>query len=191
MMDDYRIRLDAFEGPLALLMHLIEKNKIDIYDIPIAELTRQYLAHLDRMRELDIEIASSFLVMAATLLQIKSRLMLPKPPKETAATEEADPRQELVARLLEYKKFQQVSALLEKQAIQEERYCARAPLALPAQHVFAGQLPLAKLIGAFRTVLKMHEELSLPEVLVQPETVTVQRRRTVLPKSMSYQKSKL
>ena len=176
MMDDYRIRLDAFEGPLALLMHLIEKNKIDIYDIPIAELTRQYLAHLDRMRELDIEIASSFLVMAATLLQIKSRLMLPKPPKETAATEEADPRQELVARLLEYKKFQQVSALLEKQAIQEERYCARAPLALPAQHVFAGQLPLAKLIGAFRTVLKMHEELSLPEVLVQPETVTVQEK---------------
>lgn len=78
MMDDYKIKLAAFEGPMDLLLHLIEKNKIDIYDIPIAELTRQYLAYLDRYREFNIEIASSFLVMAATLLQIKSKMMLPK-----------------------------------------------------------------------------------------------------------------
>jgi segregation and condensation protein A len=81
MMEDYKIKLDAFEGPMDLLMHLIEKNKIDIYDIPIAELTRQYLDYLDKFREFNIEFASSFLVMAATLLQIKSRMMLPKTEK--------------------------------------------------------------------------------------------------------------
>ena len=135
-MDDYRIQLAAFEGPLDLLMHLIEKNKIDIYDIPIAELTRQYMEHLNRMRELDMEIASSFLVMAATLLQIKSRMMLPQQSKEKETAEE-DPRQELVARLLEYKKFQQVSELLQGQAVSEARFCAREPLDLPTHHVLA------------------------------------------------------
>lgn len=174
-MDDYRIQLAAFEGPLALLMHLIEKNKIDIYDIPIAELTRQYMEHLERMRELDMEIASSFLVMAATLLQIKSRMMLPRPPKEEASAEE-DPRQELVARLIEYQKFQQVSQLLQDQAIKQERFCARAPLDLPQHHVLVEHLPLAKLIHAFHMVLKMQEELSLPEALVQPETFTVREK---------------
>ena len=74
----YQLKLEVFEGPLALLMHLIEKSQIDIYDIPIAEITEQYLAYLKQMEEVDLEIASEFLVMAATLLQIKSRMLLPK-----------------------------------------------------------------------------------------------------------------
>ena len=78
MKSTYLVKLDAFEGPMDLLMHLIEKNKIDLYDIPIAELTRQYLAYIDTLYEFDIEFASEFLVMAATLLRIKSRMMLPK-----------------------------------------------------------------------------------------------------------------
>ena len=110
-MEDYKFKLDAFEGPMDLLMHLIEKNKIDIYDIPIAELTRQYLDYLDKFREFNMEIASSFLVMAATLLQIKSRMMLPKTKQEETAEEE-DPRLELVQRILEYRKFKQVSQVL-------------------------------------------------------------------------------
>ena len=103
-MEDYKVKVDAFEGPMDLLMHLIEKNKIDIYDIPIAELTRQYVEYLDRFREFNIEIASSFLVMAATLLQIKSRMMLPKP-EVNEEGEVEDPRLELVARIVEYRKF--------------------------------------------------------------------------------------
>ena len=79
-MQDYTVKLDAFEGPMDLLMHLIEKNKIDIYDIPMAVITEQYIDYLNRFREFNIEVASEFIVMAATLLQIKSRLMLPKPP---------------------------------------------------------------------------------------------------------------
>ena len=80
-MKEYSVRLESFEGPMDLLMHLIDKNKIDIYDIPIAELTEQYIEYLDQFREFNMDIASEFIVMAATLLQIKSRMMLPKPPK--------------------------------------------------------------------------------------------------------------
>ena len=100
-MEKYSVRLDSFEGPMELLMHLIEKNKIDIYDIPIAELTEQYIEYLDQFREFNLEIASEFLLMATTLLQIKSRMMLPKPPKSqtTDETDDIDPRQELIERI--------------------------------------------------------------------------------------------
>lgn len=96
-------KLEKFEGPLDLLLHLIEKNKIDIYDIPIVEITEQYLAYVNQMEKEDLDIVSDFLVMAATLLDIKSRMLLPAP--ETEEGEEEDPRAELVARLLEYKKY--------------------------------------------------------------------------------------
>ena len=98
-MKDYTIHLPVFDGPLELLLRLIEKNKIDIYDIPIALLTREYLDSLETMKRLDMEVTSAFLVMAATLLQIKSRMMLPKPVRDEEGEEE-DPRLELVERLL-------------------------------------------------------------------------------------------
>ena len=96
-------KLEKFEGPLDLLLHLIEKNKVDIYDIPIVEITKQYLEYVRNMEREDLNIVSDFLVMAATLLDIKSRMLLPVP--ETEEGEEEDPRAELVARLLEYKKY--------------------------------------------------------------------------------------
>lgn len=100
-------KLEHFEGPLDLLLHLIEKNKVNIYDIPIAEITSQYLEYMDRMDKEDLNLVSSFLVMAATLIEIKSKLLLPK--EEEEVTEEGDPRAELVARLLEYKKYKYIS----------------------------------------------------------------------------------
>lgn len=100
------LKLDSFEGPLDLLLHLIEKNKINIYDIPISLITEQYLEYLALMQEERLDDLSEFIVMAATLLDIKARLLLPKPELET---EEEDPRAELVARLLEYKKFKLLS----------------------------------------------------------------------------------
>lgn len=96
-------KLEKFEGPLDLLLHLIEKNKIDIYDIPIVEITKQYLDYVNQMEKEDLNMVSDFLVMAATLLDIKSRMLLPAP--EVEEGEEEDPRAELVARLLEYKKY--------------------------------------------------------------------------------------
>src|SRR3990167_6484826 len=98
----YKVTLPAFEGPLDLLLYLIQKQELDIYDIPIARITEQYLEYLGMMELLDLEIAGEFLVMAATLMQIKSRLLLPPDPEVGAPEEEPDPRAELVRRLLEY-----------------------------------------------------------------------------------------
>lgn len=106
-MERITIRLDAFEGPLDLLYHLIEKNEIDIYDIPIARLTDQYLEYLDAAEDRDMDGMSEFLVLAATLLEIKSKLLLPKSKNEEE--EGPDPREELVQRLLEYKKIKGVT----------------------------------------------------------------------------------
>lgn len=104
---ELNVHLEAFEGPLDLLLHLIDKNKVNIYDIPIAEITEQYLDYINQMREANLDIMSEFLVMAATLLDIKSRLLLPKEKNEEG--QEIDPRTELVAQLLEYKMFRYIS----------------------------------------------------------------------------------
>jgi segregation and condensation protein A len=115
------VKLEAFEGPLDLLLHLIEKNKIDIYDIPIAEITDQYLSYVQAMKETDLDVMSEFLVMAATLLDIKSKMLLPKEIDEKG--EEQDPRTELVERLLEYKLCKYISyQLKEKQACAERSF---------------------------------------------------------------------
>ena len=104
-------KLDAFEGPLDLLLHLIEKNKIDIYDIPIVQITEQYLEYVNRLEEEDLEIISDFLIMAVTLLEIKAKMLLPAKEEEE---EEGDVREELVQRLLEYKKYKEMGKLLHK-----------------------------------------------------------------------------
>ena len=104
MAEELSYRLEKFEGPLDLLLHLIEKNKINIYDIPIAEITDQYMAYMAAMDHTDLELVSSFLVMAATLLEIKAKMLLPKEPDEETGEPE-DPRAELVERLLEHKKY--------------------------------------------------------------------------------------
>ena len=112
-MEAINIRLEAFEGPLDLLYHLIEKNEIDIYDIPIAALTEQYLAYLDAAEDRNMDGMSEFLLMAATLLEIKSKLLLPKP-KTEEEEEGPDPREELVQRLLEYKKIKEATEALKE-----------------------------------------------------------------------------
>lgn len=109
---EYKIVLDSYEGPLDLLLNLIEKSKIDIYDIPINIITEQYLEYIDGMEKFDLEITSDFLVMAATLLQIKSKLLLPKVIHTDEEEEEEDPRDELVRRLLAYKKYKEVASEL-------------------------------------------------------------------------------
>lgn len=108
----YRIKIENFEGPFDLLFHLIEINQLDIYDIPINEITEQYLDYLFAMQQLDMDIASEFLLMAATLLHIKSRMLLPE--TVTAEEKEMDPREELILRLVEYKKYKEYSEKLKK-----------------------------------------------------------------------------
>lgn len=119
----YKVILETFEGPLDLLCHLIEKSKIDIYDIPISEITDQYLDYLKKMNEMDLEVTSEFLVMASTLLEIKSKMLLPKEKNndgEQLEIEE-DPREELVTKLIEYKKYKEVAKKLKsKENIQKK-----------------------------------------------------------------------
>ncbi|HHL40487.1 MAG TPA: segregation/condensation protein A [Deltaproteobacteria bacterium] len=115
----YSVRLDIFEGPLDLLLHLIRKNEVDIYDIPIAEITDQYLEYMEMLKSMNLDLAGEFLVMAATLVHIKSRMLLPAPEKEEGDDEEwgADPREELVRRLLEYRRYKEAASELEARLV--------------------------------------------------------------------------
>ena len=110
----YQVHLESFDGPLDLLLHLVNKNEMDIYDISMAEITRQYLDSLDQMKEHNLDIASEFLVMAATLMYIKSRMLLPKREADEGEEEEIDPRAELVQRLLEYRRYKEGAEQLEE-----------------------------------------------------------------------------
>ena len=129
-MPNYNIKIQDVEGPLDLLMHLIEKDKVDIYDIPIVDIAEQYITYLNAMKEFDMDVASDFLVMAATLLQIKSRMLLPKPPVESEEEQE-DPRQMLVDMLVEYRKIRIQAKMLTESLATALGYHQRKPMQFP------------------------------------------------------------
>lgn len=180
MQESYSIRIPVFEGPLDLLLHLIRENKVDIYDIPIALITRQYLEYLGLMKELNLEIAGEFLVMAATLIHIKSRMLLPV--EETAGTEEEmDPRFELVQRLLEYQAFKEAALGLREREEEWEAVYSRLP-----QQEEPGEEPaelslfdlnLFDLISAFKSILDKAPQEMVP---VTRETLTVKSRMSFI-----------
>lgn len=158
-------KLEHFEGPLDLLLHLIEKNKVSIYDIPIAEITGQYLEYVNRMEKEDLNLVSAFLVMAATLLAIKSRMLLPKDEEEEEGEE--DPRAELVARLLEYRKFKYIAKELEQLEDMAGIQMCKPPTLPPEVARYEppvdldqllGGLTLAKLQAIFQQVMKRKED---------------------------------
>jgi segregation and condensation protein A len=174
---DYRIKLQAFEGPLDLLLFLIRKNEIDIYDIPIESVTRQYLDALRTMQQLDLDLAGEFFVMAATLMEIKSRLLLPRGQAAidpNTAEDEMDPRWELVHQLLEYKKFKEAAIRLGEIAIEKQNLLARHvsalsgdPLDRPLKHT-----DRIELWNVFNIVLRrLAEKLVVGEI--HDEQVTV------------------
>lgn len=168
---DLPLHLAAFEGPLDLLLHLIREQKLDILDLPMAEVTRQYMDYLGLMEELNLEIAAEFVAMAAQLLQIKSRLMLPRPPAEAG---EEDPREELIQRLLDY---QQVKAAAQVLAERESdwRDVAFAPGLDLEGHRRVEEEPiratLFDLLGAYREALKRLLPPPPVEVRTQPKTL--------------------
>lgn len=160
--DDYKVSLEVFEGPLDLLLYLIRREEVDIYDIPIERVTRQYMDYLDMMRMLDLNIAGEFVVMAATLMMIKSRMLLPveaRPAEEAGDEEWVDPRLDLVRQLIEYKKFKDAAGrLLELEALRGEAfvYGGEAP-SFERDAADAGQalgdIGLFDLLSAFQDVL--------------------------------------
>ncbi|MFH0918558.1 MAG: segregation/condensation protein A [Candidatus Omnitrophota bacterium] len=157
---NYKIRLDMFEGPLDLLLYLVKKDHLNIYDIPIAKVTQQYLEYINLMQLLDLNIVGEFLVMAATLMQIKSKMLLPA--EELAAQEaEEDPRAELVKRLLEYEKFKQIAENLKQREISQQEVFKRPKTPDPASSDVSDkpedkyfEASIFDLISAFSQALK-------------------------------------
>jgi len=174
---DYRIKLPAFEGPLDLLLFLIKKNEIDIYDIPIVSVTRQYIDVLHSLRDLDLDIAGEFFVMAATLMEIKSRMLLPRglaAVDPNATDEEVDPRWELVHQLLQYKKFKEAAVKLDELAIFQRDLLARhvSELAVSDSDRPLKSVDRIELWNAFNIVLRrLAEKLVVGQI--QDEQVTV------------------
>jgi segregation and condensation protein A len=173
------IKLERFEGPLDLLLHLIKRDEIDIYDIPIAHITQQYLRYLELMRQLDLEVAGDFLVMAATLMRIKSKMLLPLP----AVGEEevpGDPREELVQRLVEYRQFKEAASTLKDREAERRLVFERGML--PGEDD-AGPLPLARvslfdLLDALNHVLSRVPEPTSYEI--EAETFAVEDKMELL-----------
>ena len=156
--DDYKVQLEIFEGPLDLLLYLIKKDEVDIYDIPIERITTQYMEYLSVMKMLDLNIAGEFIVMAATLMMIKSRLLLPADERPEMEDEEDDPRWELVRQLVEYKKFKEAALHLQQREYLQENVFARGlePVVEtePEPGVGIGDVSIFDLISAFNEALK-------------------------------------
>src|SRR5688572_13387875 len=162
-LDAIKIKVEAFEGPLDLLVHLIKKNQMNVYDIQISVITKQYLDHLNLMQELNLDVASEFLVMAATLIHIKSKMLLPRP--ETAAgdpVDEEDPRDALVRRLLEHQKFKAAAELLhDKETLRSAQYGrpdSRIEEIAGEDYEPEIEVDLFSLLSAFKQVLERARE---------------------------------
>ena len=154
-----KIKLQLFEGPLDLLLYLVKKDHLNIYDIPIAEVTGQYLAYLELMKYLDLGIAGDFLVMAATLTQIKSKMLLPPDPDTVQQEEEADPREELVKQLLEYERFKEIAQELRQKETNQQDVFKRPktdslPRDLPGEASVYFEASIFDLITAFSKALE-------------------------------------
>lgn len=169
----YKVKLEIFEGPLDLLFYLIKKEEIDIYNIPIAKITEQYLEYLELMKLLDLNIAGEFLVMAATLMHIKSKMLLPPVEGEEEMPEEEDPMEELVRRLLEYKKFKEAAAQLCQKGLRQKDFFGRGapPLESDANGEEYFEASLFDLISAFTKVIKDVPEQLFHEVIKDEFTV--------------------
>lgn len=187
---DMNVKLEVFEGPLDLLLHLLDKNKVNIYDIPIVEITKQYMEYLEEMKRRDLNILSEFLVMAATLIDIKSRMLLPATGEEEE--EEEDPRNELVQQLLEYKMYKCMAYELKDLQIDAGRYMFKEPT-IPAE-VLAYEEPinmeelvadvtLAQLNEIFKSIMKKQVDKIDP---IRSKYGKIEKEEVSVEEKMSY-----
>lgn len=157
-MEDYKVKLEVFEGPLDLLLYLIKRDEVDIYDISIERITKQYLEYMEAFQVLNIELAGEFIVMAANLLYIKSRTLLPRDQQMAEEdAEEDDPRWELIRQLIEYKKFKEAAGMLRNREAMQEHLFPRFPVVpelAPADNLLVEEVGIFDLINAFQKILK-------------------------------------
>jgi segregation and condensation protein A len=175
--ENYRVDLEVFSGPLDLLLYLIKVEEVDIYAIPIARITRQYLRYIELMKTLDLEVAGEFVLMAATLIRIKTRLLLPR---DETDTEEPDPREELIMALVEYKKFKEGGEILRQRAFLEEQICVPPSPAgeIKGRIEFTPATGLYDLLVAFREITTARFSEQVHEV--DPEDVSVEDRILII-----------
>ena len=173
--ENYSVDLDVFHGPLDLLLYLIQKDEIDIYDIPIAQITEQYMQYIEMMKILNLEIAGEYILMAATLIRIKARMLLPR---DDAENEEYDPREELVAALLEYRKFKEAAEILRERKELEELLFVPPPVGdgngKKEKIVLSESTTMYDLLLAFKEVMERSRSENLYEVA--PEGATIEER---------------
>ena len=177
--DAYSVKLDAFEGPLDLLLFLIRKNEVNVYDIPISLITEQYLGYITIMQELNLDVAGEFLVMASTLIHIKSKMLLPRPETaQDADGEEEDPREALVRRLLEHQKYRAAADLLHERELvrgaQHMRPDERVEAVVGADYEPELEVDLFSLMAAFRGVLERASRK--PRMVIPPEQISIEDR---------------
>ncbi|WP_270279677.1 segregation/condensation protein A [Vagococcus bubulae] len=183
-MEELQVKLDIFEGPLDLLLHLIKTLEIDIYDIPIAEITEQYMTYIQTMRTLDLEVAGEFLVMAATLMSIKSKMLLPQEVIELAEDNEfeaVDPREALVQQLLDYKKFKYVATVLKEMETERGDYFTKEATDLSmyqkeATPLEPNEITTIDLFLAIHDVMMRAKEMEPLETSVVMEDYTIDDR---------------
>jgi segregation and condensation protein A len=176
MEEIYNIKIPVFEGPFDLLLHLIKEAKIDIYDIPISLITSQYLHYIEMMKELNLEIAGDFLVLASTLIHIKSRMLLP-PDEDLPLDEQEDPRLELVQKLLEYQAFKEAASTLREKEEEWKKVFSKEPLTDEGEELYLVDVNLFDLMGAFKKLL---ETASPDIVMITKDTLTVKDRMSVI-----------
>ncbi len=187
-MVDYRIQLDVFEGPLDLLLYLIKKEEVDIYEVNLTKIATQFIEYVEMMRRLDLDIAGEFLVMAATLMYIKSRELLPVDQQATVAAEdeEVDPRWDLIRQLVEYKKFKDAASQLQERELEQENSFARRPPKPDFEPATAPKTPvsLLDLLNAINVILKRFD-LPEPSGIVTEEKWSVSEKIELLLRLMS------
>ena len=181
-----KVRLETFEGPLDLLLYLIKKNEIDIYDIPISVITQQYLEYLETMKNLNLDVAGEFLLMAATLLHIKSKMLLPATMEEEGEKEEEDPRAELVRRLLEYQRFKEAAQQLVKGPLLDREVFVRsffgdALAEKEAGEEVSGEVTLFDLLEVMKKVLEglpaeEFQEISMEHLNIKDKILHIMER---------------
>ena len=184
----YKVKLESFEGPLDLLLFLIKKNEVDIYNIPVAAITQQYLEYLEIIQLLDLESASDFIFMAATLMRIKAQMLLPKPSVEEDEETAEDPRRELVYRLLEYKRFKDAAVNLADQEHMARQLYPRGTFAveradLEEEMLASSEVTLFDLIAAFKRLVEQGKKVTVHRVLVI--NVTLEERIEYIQKMLA------
>ena len=178
---EYEVKIDNFEGPLDLLLHLIKESKVDIWEISIADIAEEYLAYIQRMEKLNLDIASEYLVMASELIEMKSRMLLPRSEKEVGIEEEEDPKERLIRRLVEYQKYKEVTKNFKELESLRQEFYTKAPGNLK-EYVEEGVVPssdvtLEDLMLAFQKFLN-RKELEKPlQTTVTKKEITVEERR--------------